>query len=416
MKMSKLKGRMFRVRAVATKELIDFVRDWRTLIAVILIPLIIFPLLFIALPFLLESQAEERSEFELRIVVQSESEDTDFMAYLDGDNANITWEELPAGIANLSDPGPDYSRVREHGVNAILRLEEGVEDNSTIWNYSILRDSTDEMANEATKRIVTALNTWEEQLIEATLDENDLNPNTTLNPIRWGGDIDASDVATAGEQAGFALSLFIPLIVATWTATSAMQPSIDMTAGERERGTMEALLCAPINRFELLLGKWIAVALISATGVLAQVCALFFAISFIASNSDTFGVPELSLSAILLMFMAILLFAIMVVAFQLALAVRSRSTKEAGSTLGPMIIAILFPAMFAQFINLEGVEGYWFLIPVVNVLLALREILTNTIIFEHIILWAGSSLIYALLAAYYASRQFNREDLVDSIN
>jgi hypothetical protein len=72
--------------------------------------------------------------------------------------------------------------------------------------------------------------------------------------------------------------------------------------------------------------------------------------------------------------------------------------------------------MFAQFINLEGVEGYWFLIPVVNVLLALREILTNTIILEHIILWAGSSLIYALLAAYYASRQFNREDLVDSIN
>jgi sodium transport system permease protein len=129
-----------------------------------------------------------------------------------------------------------------------------------------------------------------------------------------------------------------------------------------------------------------------------------------------FGVPELSLSAILLMLMSILLFAIMVVAFQLALAVRSRSTKEAGSTLGPMIIAIIFPAMFAQFINLEGVEGYWFLIPVVNVLLALREILTNTIILEHIILWAGSSLIYALLAAYYASRQFNREDLVDSIN
>nr|MBC8518732.1 hypothetical protein [Euryarchaeota archaeon] len=81
-----------------------------------------------------------------------------------------------------------------------------------------------------------------------------------------------------------------------------------------------------------------------------------------------------------------------------------------------MIIAILFPAMFAQFINLEGVEGYWFFIPVVNVLLALREILTNTIVIEHTIYWASSSLVYALAAAFYASRQFNREDLVESIN
>lgn len=414
--MSNSKGRFYRVRAVATKELIDFIRDWRTLIAVILIPLIIFPLLFVALPFLLDSQAEERSEFELQIVIQSDIEPSEFISLFEGENMNLSWEELPNGIANISDPGPDYLRVRNHQINAIVRLESGFEDNSTIWNYSILRDSTDERANEATKRIVNALSTWEDQLVEATLKDNDLNPNTTLNPIRWGGDVASSDVATEGEQAGFALSLFIPLIVATWTATSAMQPSIDMTAGERERGTMEALLCAPISRFELLLGKWIAVATISATGVLVQVSALFLAIGFIASSSDMFGMPALGLPALGLMFVSILLFAIMVVAFQLALAVRSRSVKEAGSTLGPMIIAILFPAMFAQFINLEGVEGYWFFIPVVNVLLALREILTNTIVIEHTIYWASSSLVYALAAAFYASRQFNREDLVESIN
>ena len=90
--------------------------------------------------------------------------------------------------------------------------------------------------------------------------------------------------------------------------------------------------------------------------------------------------------------------------------------KEAGSVLGPMIILIIFPALFAQFINLEGIEGFWFAIPVVNILLAMRELLTDRVISEHVLIWFGSSLAYALLAAWYASKQFNREDLVESIS
>jgi sodium transport system permease protein len=116
------------------------------------------------------------------------------------------------------------------------------------------------------------------------------------------------------------------------------------------------------------------------------------------------------------MFSSILLFAVMIVAFQLALAVRSHSVKEAGTVLGPIILLIIIPALFAQLINLEGIEFWWFLIPVVNILIALRELLTDTVVVEHILLWAGSSLLYAFIAAWYASKQFNREDLVESIN
>jgi len=126
--------------------------------------------------------------------------------------------------------------------------------------------------------------------------------------------------------------------------------------------------------------------------------------------------PELSWLSIALFFSAILLFTVMVVAFELALAVRSRSVKEAGSVLAPMIILIIFPALFAQFINLEGIEGFWFAIPVVNILLAMRELLMDEVVFGHVAIWFISSLSYALLAAWYAARQFNREDLVESIS
>jgi sodium transport system permease protein len=113
---------------------------------------------------------------------------------------------------------------------------------------------------------------------------------------------------------------------------------------------------------------------------------------------------------------AVLLFAIMVVAFELALAMRAHSVKEAGSILGPALLLILFPALFTQVINLDGIETFWFSIPVVNVLLALRELLMDRFVVEHIVTWIISSGIYAMAAALYAARQFKREDIVTSLS
>ena len=223
------------------------------------------------------------------------------------------------------------------------------------------------------------------------------------------------DVATQGEQAGMVLSLFIPLVLAVWTFSSAIQPSIDMTAGERERGTLEALLSLPCTRNELLIGKWLGVATITGVGVVLQICGLLFAIGYLASSS-VIGVPQLSLYAVLLIVISIMLFAIMVVALELAIAMRSHSVKEAGSILGPAIILIVFPALFTQVINLDGVENFWFAVPVVNILLALRELLMDRVIVEHIVVWFGTSVIYAVLAAYYAAKQFGREDIVTSLS
>ena len=401
---------LFRVRAIAKKELVEFVRDWRTIMAIIIIPLLMFPLLFILFPILLESEAAELDALELTIIVQSNDLNQSLEQAING--AGIAFELEPLGnYSALSEPGQDMERVRNLSVDAVLRIEHM---NST-WNYAILHLSTSERSNEAWNRLLDALNQWEDEEVERRITNSGLDVNATLDPLRWDGDVSQSDVATSGEQAGMVLSLFIPLVLAIWTYSSALQPSIDMTAGERERGTLEALLCLPCTRLELLLGKWAAVATITGVGVVLQICGLLFAIGYLAT-SNFIGLPELSIAAILLLIGAILLFAIMIVALELALAMRSHSVKEAGSILAPMLLLIVFPALFTQVINLDGIESVWFAIPVVNILLALRELLMNRIIAEHIVIWAGTSLLYAGLAAYYASRQFGREDIVTSLS
>ena len=399
-----------RIGTIAKKELVEFVRDWRTIVAILVIPLLMFPLLFILFPLLLASEAAEMENVIVDVIVQSNDIPDELGVLFNASNINVTYEPLN-DIEQLSTPGADENRLRNSTIDTIVRLR----GNGTVLEYSILYMSTSEQSQEARSRTFTVLSQWEENETERRIVAAGLDPNETLDPLQWNGDFAESDVATQGEQAGMALSLFIPLVLAVWTFSSAIQPSIDMTAGERERGTLEALLGLPCSRMELLFGKWLAVATITGVGVLLQVAGLLFAIGYLAS-SDLISAPTISVTALVLLILAVLLFAIMVVAFELALAMRSHSVKEAGSILGPALLLILFPALFTQVINLDGIESFWFAIPVVNVLLALRELLMNRIVATHIVIWLVSSTVYALGAALYAARQFKREDIVTSLS
>ena len=399
-----------RVRTIAKKELVEFVRDWRTILAILVIPLLLFPILFILFPLLLASEAAELNAINVDVVVQADDIPDDLESMLGNASLNRTYEPLPE-VEELSAPVGEDDRLRNGSVDALLRLRQ----NGTVLEYAVLYLSTSEQSLEARSRTFDVLGAWEQNETVRRIDAAGLDANETLDPLRWNGDIGQSDVATQGEQAGMALSLFIPLVLAVWTFSSAIQPSIDMTAGERERGTLEALLGLPCTRMELLMGKWLAVATITGVGVLLQVAGLLFAIGYLAT-SDVISAPSVSPAALAFLFVAVLLFAIMVVAIEMALAMRSHSVKEAGSILGPAVLVILFPGLFSQVINLDGIETFWFAVPVVNVLLALRELLMNRIVYSHVVVWVVSSTFYAFVAAYYAARQFKREDIVVSLS
>jgi sodium transport system permease protein len=400
--------RFTQMRIVAKKEIMEFIRDWRTIVALILVPLLLFPLLFIAFPLVMQNEAQELQELDVDVLIQSDYIDENIFLGLNQTNMTITTEALPDGLETLSEPLNDSSRLRSYEYDAILRLQQM---NDT-WVYSVLFLSTSEQSTEARNRVLDVLNEWETNETIERIEAGGLDADTTLNPLRWDGDISDADVATKGEQAGMLLSLFIPFVLALWTASAAVQPAIDMTVGERERGTLESLLSLPLSRSELLMGKWLAVVTITGVGVALQVAGLLFGIAFLAD--DLVNVPEISIASVLLLTLAVGLYGTMIVALYLALAMRSKSVKEAGTVLTPITLAMIVPILLTQFINLDDVESFWFAIPFVNVLLALRELLLDRVIVEHVIIWISVSIFVSSLTIRYAAKQFSREDIVTS--
>jgi len=395
-----------RIIIVAKKEIIEFIRDWRTIVALVLIPLLLFPLLFIAFPIVMQNEAAELDEKTVEILIQSDDIEATLIEMIENQSAYITLESLDENLTTLSDPENNTEQLRNLEFDAILRIE--LRNNT--WYYAILHLSTSEQSNEARSRILDVLIQWEEELTTKRIESAGLDVESTLNPLQWDGVISDADVATKGEQAGMILSLFIPFVLAIWTASAAVQPAIDMTVGERERGTLESLLSLPLSRTELLLGKWLAVVSITAVGVTLQIGGLLFGIAYLAS--DFIDVPSLSIGAVFLLAVAVGFYGTMIVALYLALAMRSKSVKEAGSVLTPITLAMIMPILLTQFINLDDVEMFWFGVPFVNVLLGLRELLLNRIIFEHVFVWVFVSSLVCLLTVRYAAKQFHREDII----
>lgn len=395
-----------RIVIVAKKEIIEFIRDWRTIVALVLIPLLLFPLLFIAFPVVMQNEAAELDQKTVDILIQSNDIDDSLVDLIENQTAMVTVMPLDSNLSTLSDANNNTEELRNLEYDAILRLEL----RNDTWYYAILHLSTSEQSNEARGRILDVLIDWEEDLRSQRIESAGLDVESTLDPLQWDGSISSADVATKGEQAGMLLSLFIPFVLAIWTASAAVQPAIDMTVGERERGTLESLLSLPLTRTELLLGKWLAVVSITAVGVTLQIGGLLFGIAYLAS--DFIDVPSLSFAAIVLLALAVGFYGTMIVALYLALAMRSKSVKEAGSVLTPITLAMIMPILLTQFINLDDVEMFWFGVPFVNVLLGLRELLLNRIIIEHVIVWVTISSLICLLTVRYAAKQFHREDII----
>ena len=115
-------GSFLRVRAIAKKEVVEFTRDWRTIIAIIVIPLLMFPLLFILFPVLLQSEAAELDALELSIVIQTDGLPENLAENISLSSINYTIELLP-NLTSLSEPGKDIERVRNSSTDAVLRFE-----------------------------------------------------------------------------------------------------------------------------------------------------------------------------------------------------------------------------------------------------------------------------------------------------
>lgn len=222
------------------------------------------------------------------------------------------------------------------------------------------------------------------------------------------------DVATKQALAGFVLSLLLPLFLVIYAITGGMYAAMDLSAGEKERSTLEVLLLSPASRLQITLGKLLAVSTVGVCSVVLAVAALVVAMRQLPLSLREGTDLSFSWSADTVALVALLgiLLAVAFAALELALGIFARSFKEAQNYITPLYLVALVPvAAVASIPDLKPALAF-FLIPALNAALVLKEALVGATDGLHVALTVASMLLFCLLAVCATVRIFSNEKVL----
>jgi sodium transport system permease protein len=390
---------------VYRKELLDSLRDRRTIISMIVVPMLVMPVLMIGM-----------GTMAARLVTRAQQEIPKVMV-LGGEDSPATLAALRALKTIELVPGnQDYTNlISEKKIRAAVEIPGAFDAalvNGEVKTVQIYIYEGEMKSSFGAQPIEQFFRQLRDTTLSKRLAAHNF-PERLLRPF----EIRQTNVAPPKKVSGNLIGSFIPYLLILMCMTGAIYPSVDLTAGEKERGTMETLLTSPVARTHLVIGKCLVV--LTAALVTTLLSLISMGASFALAKRLVFrgvsGGPSLpitmdlpSLAAVFVMMLPVALF---FSATMLAIALFSRSTKEAHSYLQPLLIVTILPAVASL---LPGVElsGRLALVPIVNVSLVSKEILSGTYHWTYILIIFGSTCVYAAAALAVAVALFKRETVL----
>lgn len=393
------RGRLFRL---CQKELRETLRDRRTIITLVLMPLLVYPILSMTLNrFLLSASVSGEPQF--LIAIENEQQYEWLAGFISDprsgppDAIRAAANDEVAEFATASYPEGMSSKeaVKEKYADIAVTVEVEPEPRITIFSES--GNATSEAARRILVERITYFNS---RVYEEAYQATGSPPLPQIS-------IELDSVGQTTKQS--LLATIIPLVLVLMTITGAVYPAIDLTAGERERGTMEALIASPIPRALILIAKYVAVVTVALMTAVANLGAMF--VTLWAGGllkllvGEEGGIPWVQFLQI---FGLLILFSGFFSAVLLALTSFARSFKEAQAYLIPVMLLSLTPGVLSL---LPGVTLTQTLavVPLLNIILLSREILAGTYLAVPAIAAVLSTILYAAAAIGVAARLFGSD-------
>jgi sodium transport system permease protein len=386
------------------KELWDVLRDYKTLLTSILIPILLFPIIFFVTTKVQESKRNEAMTKAITVGVSHEGSVDRFLEILKGQDAVTVLDNVQRDdIQSLFD---------DESVDAIFLFskdfQESVHANKTTGYVNLYFKFNIMDADQG--RLTYAFDIYKKELIDERYAALGVNEDL-LRVVELG----KRNMSSIREVMGSAVGGFLPYIFLILAYVGCLAPAIDIGAGEKERGTLETLLVTPASRMQILMGKFWLVAF---TGFISGALSLLGC--FVSLQLFFDEMPRkfmklvleiLSPETLLLIGSLLVPICILMAAVMLMISIYCRNYKECQSYLSPLMIAILFPAILAMIPGFE-LNGVTALIPVFNISLATKAIVAGNAVPLQLAECYLSMFLCAGLALVAARRWFGREQVL----
>jgi sodium transport system permease protein len=383
---------------IAQKEFKDTIRDKRTLLAMIVVPLLLFPVIFTVVSSVQSESMEKAMIRELKVAVASAQIPVDLQTHLEsGTNLRL----IPFG------QDTSYKKhVRNDSLDAAIAVPEDFQsriDNMQTGRIILYYQSTDEGVG---KRLSNLLDQYRAKLRKERLAKLDISEED-IQPVM----LDMVDIATLQDKVGKYAGGLIPYVFIIFCFIGAMYPAIDLFTGEKERGTIETILTTPVRRIHILSGKMIVVVATGIISALLAIVGLFGGLNFAdtlpAQITEVTG-DILQPQFILLLLTMLIPLTVFFAGILIPISIYAKSFKEAQSIITPINILVILPGVVGMMPGIE-LDFQTAVIPIINIALATKDIVAGTIDYGLLAVVYGSLILFAMLSVAFSVRYFDRE-------
>ncbi len=389
------------VKTLYKKELLDVLRDKKTVIMMVLVPIILYPLLII-----ISLQVMSR-------ISVSMSEKTYVIAAGSYDNRILADILARYDLSDYSLKLVEIDNYEEALANEEIDAYITITNRSGKQNYEIYFISSVTNSNYAADKVSDFLEKYSADITKEKLAAAGLDEEEILNPI----DISFNDTATNEETAGSLLSSILPFMLVVSLLMGTMYPAIDTTAGERERGTLETLLTLPVTNGEIIVSKFLVVATIGIISSLLNILSLagvgVYMYNMTSSYTNTSGGVNIIkfFPAIIVGILCIFAFAVFISAITMCVTAFAKTYKEANNYITPLSLVVMF-ASFISFIPNVKLNDKAALVPVTNICLLIRDMLAFKYDSRAVLLVLLSNVLYGVLAIWILGKIYNSESVL----
>jgi len=361
------------ILTVFKKEIKDLFRDKKTIIVSLLIPLLLFPVMFGVVGKSMSS-SKDTVQNNLKI------------ALVDKGNSNLS--KFIEGQKNIKiEKSKDIKGdIKAGKIYLAIELPEDFDENVSAENTSDLKltyDNSSQNSETAYAMINSMIDAYSKQIINNRLAKRGIN-TSILTPIK------VDKITVVKEDQGMVkmmLSLMLPLMLVIYSVSGPLSSAIDLGVGEKERGTLEPLLTTKAGRLSLLWGKFLAITIVGLMTTIATMVGIFIAMK---QNSSAFG-SSVAMSGIGISPEALIIIGVLIVfltmafgALELSISIYARSFKEASTYNSPLMIIAFIPAYATYMLDAKNIPFMYFNIPVANVVCVLKELIAGIYNYNHI--------------------------------
>jgi len=385
------------------KELKDTLRDRRTIIAMIVIPVLVFPLILGIITKVSSSFEEKQKEEVFNIAVVTEDPSNDFVVQLSAIPDSLG----PKKLKFFSDTTGISKEISQDSIQLGIVIPSNyneLKDSNEQINISVILNET----NLGTRdRVKTYLDIIENNLLQERFDKLSLDRKLT-EPLA----ISYVNLASSKEMIGKIAGGILPYLFIIFGFIGCLYPAIDLFTGEKERKTLETLLTTPVQRWKILIGKMMVV-------VLSGIAAATFALVGLFLSLEVFELVEnpmilevvssiLSIQFILSLYILLIPLTIFFAGVMIPVTIYAKSFKEAQSILTPVNFIIILPAMvgFIPGIELDYITA---MIPIVNIVLASKELVAGTLSIDLMALSFLTMVVFAAISVLVSYKRFGKE-------